>query len=330
MKKLEILKLARQCLPDIDQDADVTKLCSLWSGMGSIYRVDHRLIVKHVAAPRNVTSFGDIRKQASYQMEANFYENVASSLLSKGVMVPTPLLVKRDAGKKQNEIVIVMSYIQKCSIDVSEPSNMNLVLSWLAKFHASYWGISEETTATLGLQQIGSYWHLETRPDEHQTMPNNGWEGRLKLAAAAIDSRLKRDEFQCIIHGDAKDANILCESDSVFFCDFQYCGRGVPAKDLVYFFCSSACPDNETDALKFYLGELKANLPASAKVPMLDEVQAMMDLAYCDYFRFMSGWGFWGSGGGEERVIQVLNELDGGSKLESEAAYDAAVRRTFR
>lgn len=327
MKKPDVLKLAKHCLPDMNDD--VTKICSLWSGMGSIYRVGHRLIVKHVAM-RDTSSLGDIRKQKSYQVEANFYENVASSLLSKGVNVPNPYLVQRDAGKNSNEIVIIMSYIESRSMDLTELSNRNMVISWLAKFHATHWGISDETIAALGLQEVGSYWHLDTRPEEHERMPITGWEGRLKLAAAAIDARLKRDEFQCIIHGDAKDANILFDNDAVFFCDFQYCGRGVPAKDLVYFFCSSSVGSaNETDALKFYLNELKAHLPPDAKLPTLGEFQVIMDLAYCDYYRFMSGWGFWGSGSGEERVRHVLHQLDGGTNLESEAAYEVAMRREF-
>lgn len=35
------------------------------------------------------------------------------------------------------------------------------------------------------------YWHLDTRPDEHRRMSGSGWMGRLKLAARAIDLRLK-------------------------------------------------------------------------------------------------------------------------------------------
>ena len=59
-------------------------------------------------------------------------------------------------------------------------------------------------------------------------MPRKGWEGRLKLAARAIDERLRRDEMQCCIHGDAKDANMLFHSDDdgsggVSMYDFQYC-----------------------------------------------------------------------------------------------------------
>lgn len=40
-------------------------------------------------------------------------------------------------------------------------------------------------------------------------MSSAGWMGRLKLAARAIDARLKSDPMQTVCHGDAKGANIL-------------------------------------------------------------------------------------------------------------------------
>ena len=40
-------------------------------------------------------------------------------------------------------------------------------------------------------------------------MPTRGWEGRLRLAAKGLDARLKADAMQTIVHGDAKDANML-------------------------------------------------------------------------------------------------------------------------
>jgi Ser/Thr protein kinase RdoA (MazF antagonist) len=111
--------------------------------------------------------------------------------------------------------------------------NSEHVMQWLAKFHAATWKKS-----TNGVQPIGSYWHLDTRPSEWEDIPRSGWEGRLKLAARAIDNRLKRDPLQCWIHGDTKDANILSarnKQEGIAFCDFQYCGGGPPSKDLAYY-----------------------------------------------------------------------------------------------
>ena len=71
-------------------------------------------------------------------------------------------------------------------------------------------------------------------------MGRSGFMGRLRLAARAIDLRLKADPMQSICHGDAKGANILYREESnqcvPLVYDFQYCGKACVAKDLAYFF----------------------------------------------------------------------------------------------
>ena len=83
-------------------------------------------------------------------------------------------------------------------------------MGWLARLHGTYWGNrrADEAVAS-GLQREGCYWHLNTRPEEHESMGSSGWMGRLKLAARAIDERLKADPMQTVCHGDAKGANIV-------------------------------------------------------------------------------------------------------------------------
>jgi len=381
MKKSEILRVTLLCLDKIQQtstasfcadaaasssssvlhdenDLQVSTICSLWGGMGHIYKVSLRdesrshphqqaLVIKHVAPPRKNMSFGDRRKADSYQVECNFYERVAPRLIQEfGLSLPEPYLVERDCGKGKNEIVIAMSFVQQEYNQESDSAALlKPVLTWLATLHAAFWGNdrADEIVAQAGLQRTGSYWHLGTRPDEHASMPCRGWEGRLKRAARALDERLReRDPLQCIIHGDAKEANILVSSaprqdddDSkqpqvkVTLCDFQYCGKGTPTRDLAYFFCSSVSPENEKAALEFYLQELTKRLPDDVAPPTMQELSDSLELAYCDYYRFMSGWGYWGSGGGDERVKAVLNRLDNGKDLGSEEAYDEAVRREY-
>jgi aminoglycoside phosphotransferase (APT) family kinase protein len=407
MKKKEILRLVQLCLPKLSSDGDdnneqqtchihdesdihVSSICSLWSGMGHIYKVQlpasstpaasvaaaaaasggrqqaakkaTTLVIKHVAAPRSNKdlSFGDRRKADSYQVEANFYDKLATRLLMIQqhplCRVPSPYLVLRDAGKGKNEIVICMSYVESNAKDVvsDDDEAVQAVLTWLASFHAAYWGsvavdaIVDET----GMQKQGSYWHLDTRPDEHAAMPSTGWQGRLKRASKAIDGHLKNnDKMQCLIHGDAKDANVLYTRNvntkklQVTMCDFQYVGKGPPTKDLAYYFISSVSPENEDRALEFYLRELTQRLNAKKSAsaststtsaappppPTMHELKASMDLAYCDFYRFMCGWGFWGADGntGQERVKRILDRLDGGKDLGSEEAYEEAVRREY-
>jgi aminoglycoside phosphotransferase (APT) family kinase protein len=368
MKKPEVLRVVKCCLPailfddkrkkasedasaiNIDlqvDDLQVTTLCRLWAGMGLIYRVrislpvgsttsgnrttgNDEIAIKHIIPPpSSKRSFGDHRKASSYHVEANFYENLAQELIAKGVSVPTPYHVERGKG---DSVIIAMSYHESKVNPTENQQRVRLVLSWLAQFHAMYWDAdaADRVVQQAGLQAVGSYWYLATRPDEHEEMPDHGWQGRLKRAARAIDARLQRDPLQCVIHGDAKDANILMdEHGKVTFCDFQYCGRGPPTRDLAYFFCSSVSIDDEKEALEYYWNELKARLPLNVSpAPTWEQLQDSMEFAYADFYRFMSGWGFWGSGA-ERRVIALLDRLDHGSKLATEEDYDEAVQREF-
>eukprot|EP00121_Abeoforma_whisleri_P007459 Awhi_evm1s6812 len=45
---------------------------------------------------------------------------------------------------------------------------MNLVISYLASFHATTWGHKkcDEAVTKMGLQPQGGYWYLDTRLDE--------------------------------------------------------------------------------------------------------------------------------------------------------------------
>ena len=234
INRTEATRLARRCLPKIKHESSdgaletisdgtietvsennvtITSLCRLWAGMGYIYQVTITLptkkffIVKRVIPPPiKSRSFGDERKAKSYTIEAKFYEYIAPTLIEKGLSIPVPYYIERDAN---DQITICMSRLEG-SPGYLEESNIYAVLTWLATLHAATWGPIVDEYVNQGLvQSIGSYWHLDTRPDEHDSMPRRGWEGRLKLAARTIDERLKRDKMQCCIHGDAKDANML-------------------------------------------------------------------------------------------------------------------------
>lgn len=346
MKSSEVVRLAKLCLPQLtdsdvsnitSSDLNVKSLCRLWAGMGHLYLVTHTnqnpssFVIKYITPPALAKqSFGDRRKAISYDVEANFYENLAQDLVNSHCLhLPTPLHVEHNENHKGRQIIICMSYIEDKPKRLRDKEYIQAVLEWLATLHASYWGMADEIVKKVGLQPMGSYWHLATRPDEHANMPNQGWEGRLKRAARALDSRLQRDKMQCLIHGDAKDANVMVTADNrVAMCDFQYCGKGPPTKDLAYFFCSSVEESDEKDALSFYLKELDARLPEHAERPSLEELEESLELAYSDFYRFMSGWGYWGRNM-EYRVKALLDRLDGGKDLGSEEAYEIAVMRKF-
>ena len=122
----------------------------------------------------------------------------------------------------------------------------------------------------------------------------------------------------------------------LFLCDFQYCGAGTPAQDLAYFFCSSINEDEHEDSweerqdeyLAYYVTQLASYLPPSSSAvnpPTLEALRDSLDWAYCDFQRFMMGWGTWGNDL-TERVRAKLDTLDGGRNLGSEEAYCDAMR----
>ena len=246
--------------------------------------VEATLIVKHIELPAYAAlSVGDERKRVSYECEAKFFETAADELRRiAGCHVPAGLLIDRSADGKLN---IVMSKLPKratstgrsapqlgdavgggreqgeFSSESDEPDNTNTALSaeqteaaidFLARLHGHTWGCSRaDAFVARGLQPQGSYWYLDTRLDEWAAMPQQGWEGRLRRAARAIDRRLLEDTYQCIIHGDAKADNMnFDEEAAVSMCDFQYCGRASPMKDLAYLLCcasESGCSPASSD-----------------------------------------------------------------------------------
>lgn len=359
LPKERAIELLDHCLPkipslnkDILDDIKIrktklriSKICSLWAGMGFIYKISidddlPLMVVKHVTPPPSgEQSFGDQRKSKSYQVEANFYDHVAPELSMK-LQLPSPFYVER--GPRQNEITICMSYLNGSWMNTSDPEDAKGTLRWLARFHAAYWG-ENETAKILkkaNLQENGSYWHLDTRPNEHKDMRDRGLEGRLKRAAGAIDDCLKRDSMQCLIHGDPKEANVMqlnkkkadeegLPSQHIAMYDFQYSGQGTPTRDLAYFLCSSCEKTMEGELVAYFYEQLKQELLRQGKTPPnLQHFLQSLDLAFCDFHRFLCGWGQWGYDL-TDKARDVLDGIDGGTDLGSEEAYIQAFTKEF-
>mmetsp|Transcript_29587 Transcript_29587/g.48824 ORF Transcript_29587/g.48824 Transcript_29587/m.48824 type:complete len:321 (-) Transcript_29587:26-988(-) len=316
LSKSEALRLAKICISeDLSSVSSVSSIARLWGGMGQVYRVsskDGDFVVKYMD-PRRVSSssIGDQRKLDSYVVESTFYRDYCEDLISKGVGLARFLHVEREG----NRTILCLSVLENAPND----DYYELVLEWLAHFHAATW-----QSECRGLQEIGTYWHLDTRPDEWDGMSSCGWEGRLKRAARAIDEFLKDEtSIQSCVHGDVKDANVMWDGHAVAMCDFQYVGRGCPLKDLCYFLCSNGVADDE-EYVDVYYQKLCSKIKDSPP-PNRKEFDKVLELCYCDYLRFMCGWGQWGSDI-TKRVIKMLDKLDGGRDLGSEDAYRDAIR----
>jgi hypothetical protein len=349
LNSTEALRLTHKCIPYLriagnkipsnlpltENDLDIRNVCRLWAGMGYVYDISflasgdeyHFIVKRIIPPPKNRQSFGDKRKADSYEVEANFYDYVAQDLVEHGLAIPKPYFVEKEAN---GEITICMSRLDG-SGGPSTDEQIQAVLRWMATLHSATWGSKADKLVEKGLQPIGSYWHLDTRPSEYASMSRRGWEGRLKKAARAINERLKRDKMQCCIHGDAKDANMLFYKNEgmehVAMYDFQYCGKAPPSVDLAYFLCVGV-GSTDKEWISYYHSELIMRLPVDGHVPSLEELEDSVALAFCDFQRFMCGWGNWGcdlSG----VVRSTLERLDDGKELGSENDYIEAMRREF-
>ncbi|MDX1628678.1 MAG: hypothetical protein R3345_08260 [Fulvivirga sp.] len=169
---------------------------NLWSGYGEIKRYilaggRHKsVIVKHIVLPSEKkhprgwnTNLSHQRKLKSYQVECNWYQNYAY-LTDLNCKMPQCFHTEEAV----NEMLLIMEDLDASGYPYREtPESVTLdqaknCLSWLAHFHAKFMERDPD-----GLWPIGTYWHLETRPDEWEQMTNLS----LKQAARAIDATVR-------------------------------------------------------------------------------------------------------------------------------------------
>ena len=180
--------------------------------------------------------------------------------------------------------------------------------------HAAFMGKQPE-----GLWEIGTYWHLDTRPDELEALEDED----LRAVAPLIDQHLSTARYQTFVHGDAKLANFCFSEDGkqVAAVDFQYVGGGCGMKDVAYFIGSclheEECERYESELLRCYFSELRKALTALGSDIDLDDLErewrGLYDFAWTDFHRFMKGWNpnHWKIHEYSERLArQVLDKLE--------------------
>ncbi len=282
------------------QESEVIQ--SLWSGYGKIsrYQLDNSpnktVVVKHIALnkssnhPRGWDSTNSHnRKVKSYEIETYWYQhwNHQCTQFSR-----TPkFLGSYTEGQDQWIILEDLNHkfpFRKYSLSYSGIENC---LKWLANFHSTFLNQTPK-----GLWEVGTYWHLETRPDELEKIENQ----EIKSKAVAIDHKLNNCKYSTIVHGDAKLANFCFSKNEVAIAavDFQYVGGGCGMKDVAYFLgsclSSSDCELYQDELLKFYFKELKL----ATKTNELDinlfelesEWRSLYPFAFADFTRFLLGW----------------------------------------
>lgn len=294
---------------------------NLWSGYGKILRFElvgseHKsVVVKHVILPEEGnhprgwnTNLAHQRKLKSYKVEMAFYNRYREQC-NGNCYIPKCLAL----DKHNDEVLMVLEDLDASGFpfrktNISLPQ-VKACLSWLAYFHATFMGQKPE-----GLWKIGTYWHLDTRPDELEVLDDIP----LKNAAKAIDKKLRSSKFQTFVHGDAKLANFCFSIDEtkVAAVDFQYVGGGCGMKDVAYFIGSCLYEDDcdiyEEELLDYYFSELKLALREKHPAINSNEIEAdwkpLYAVAWTDFHRFMKGWspGHWKIHSYSERLAREV------------------------
>ena len=294
---------------------------SLWSGYGKIMRYGlrgadrERVVVKHVKLPDRHhhprgwnTDHSHQRKIRSYRVETAWYRDWASQCDDR-CRVPACLALEAD----EDEFLMVFEDLDASGFPLRKKAvslaDMQVCLRWLAHFHATFLG---ETPT--GLWEVGSYWHLATRPDELEALADVA----LKRAAGEIDALLRAGRFHTFVHGDAKLANFCFSQsgDKVAAVDFQYVGGGCGMKDVAYFIGSCLdeedCERYESELLDVYFSQLREALQARDSAIDLEDLEqewrTLFPVAWTDFHRFVKGWspGHWKIHGYSERIAREV------------------------
>lgn len=299
---------------------DANVIQSLWSGYGQIVRYALEgsrypsVVVKQVRWPRQArqgeSDRSHQRKVRSYQVEVNWYLEWASRC-DEQCRVPG-CLGHRVRG---DEVWLVLEDLDASGFSVRRSSasdaEVRCCLAWLAHFHATFLGIKPQ-----GLWKVGTYWHLDTRPDELKAMDDEA----LRKAAPLLDRRLRNSPFQTLVHGDAKLANFCFarKGGPVAAVDFQYVGGGCGMKDVAYLldscYTEDAAERMEKAMLDYYFSELRSAVARKHRhVDMMaleQDWRALYALAWTDFHRFLKGWspGRWNRNGYSERTARSVIE----------------------
>jgi hypothetical protein len=276
-----------------------TRVQSLWAGYGSIDRltvdgdaaVPKSVIMKRVSAGRG-DGISHQRKVKSYEVERIFYQQF-SGRTSDACRVPRLLA---SSPPTSPNVVLALEDLDASGWAARRYSlgyeDALACVWWLADFHRTF--LSAEPFA--GLWEQGSYWHLATRPDEHDAMEDRD---PLKAHAAAIDGLLRGATHKTLLHGDAKLENFNFSSaggGGVSAVDFQYTGAGPGVVDLAYLLSGFPAVDryneNEPRLIDAYFSRLDCGADVES------EWRALYPVAIADFQRFLAGWG----GGGWRRT----------------------------
>lgn len=298
----------------------VESIQELWSGYGEIlrYQLENQrpVVVKWIRFPDEqshprgwVSNLSHQRKVKSYEIEKRFYKTFASQCDENSRVAKCFAQGQLASG----EHYLILEDLDASGYPVRkhalQQSELEACLKWLANFHAQFLNIQEHK-----LWQVGTYWHLDTRPDELAVLTDK----ELKRSAAKIDEVLNTCPIVSLVHGDAKVANFCFSSDgqSVAGVDFQYVGGGCGMKDVAYFLGSCLdeheCEKREEELLDVYFAFLYEAILKNENKNEFEEIEELWRplyrVAWADFHRFLKGWspGHWKINSYSERIVREV------------------------
>ncbi|MCQ8878500.1 ecdysteroid 22-kinase family protein [Pseudoalteromonas shioyasakiensis] len=273
-------------------------ITALWSGCGEIVRCrldDNACVIKAISVPDHInhpritqTEFSINRKRHSYEVEFYWYQQYASKLPAQA----RALRCYEALEQQQKKVMVFADFVADGFTNAQvHKQHIAAILKWLAYFHAFHFEVNPD-----GLWQQGSYWHLATRPDEYEKMPDSA----LKRQAKNIDRILRECQYRTLIHGDAKLANfaVNCTTMEVLGYDFQYTGGGVGVVDVMYFLGSCLNEQQLNDTADDYLANyfqyfsdaMRMFGHAKSTPVVIKAWRALWPVAWTDFYRFLAGW----------------------------------------
>lgn len=228
----------------------------------------------------------------------------------------------KDTNYNSKEITLILEDLTENSAEqysILSFEQAKLALEWLVQFHAHFWPKDSDSKYLRNGKywEHGSYWSLDKRASDLDKIEME-WEKtcsnfepsyptifkkeeiknlakKLKEISITIDTDLNNyKEYETLIHGDFKAANIFIKGNKMSICDYQWTGPGLCIKDVVYLLWSSVDPlvmsYRENELLKHYYDTLKNKLNINYDWKLYREHS---EKAYLDYVRFLMGsmWG---------------------------------------
>ena len=168
---------------------------NLWSGYGKIIRLGLKdspyksVVVKHVRFPDENnhprgwnTDLSHLRKLKSYEVEVTWYHDW-SAMCTDACRIPKQLALEAHS----DEVLMVLEDLDAAGFPLRKTSvkqeEMNACLAWLANFHATFLNV-----VPTGLWKTGTYWHLETRPDELEILDDPELKARASGSAYRLSA----------------------------------------------------------------------------------------------------------------------------------------------